>query len=201
MSLGLWHVLLYYLFGILHASSPFSLQEVTREPCRAPAFLRPLPLPFSGLRPGSFPGPVFSSRLLSLALCDLLFSVSENSFILFNDFVSLFPRLLSFSISPPSDVSGFADVRAPVFPASVPCAPRPGDAAAPSGSGAPGRSRASLVAFALAADPSSGSCPPPASRPLPSLPLLPVLLHMPRDVAASHESIFFTFLGLQRFLF
>lgn len=54
---------------------------------------------------------------------------------------------------------------------------------------------------ALAADPSSGSCPPPASRPLPSLPLLPVLLHVPRDVAASHESIFFTFLGLQRFLF
>lgn len=54
---------------------------------------------------------------------------------------------------------------------------------------------------ALAADPSSGSCPPLASRPLPSLPLLPVLLHVPRDVAASHESIFFTFLGLQRFLF
>lgn len=43
--------------------------------------------------------------------------------------------------------------------------------------------------------------PPPASGPLPSLPLLPVLLHVPRDVAASHESIFFTFLGLQRFLF
>lgn len=149
-------------------------QEVTREPCRAPASLRPLPLPFSGLRPGSFPGPVFSSRLLSLALCDLLFSVSENSFILFSDFVSLFPRLPSFSISPPSDVSGFADVRATVFPACrfrARCAretllrrralARQGVPAPPS------------WLSALAADPSSGSSPPSCLPPPPLPPAAP----------------------------